>query len=126
MAGNNPTLYAFVKNVNTEVDVFGLDEKHISRQIKDVDAMNDINMHLGDGHTTNIHPGKGTIDNNRIFAQQPDGSWHAVRIGNHEMKNDIGKGFHYHLEKFDANGNFIGPDEQVYVTKSKARGCKSS
>ncbi|QSI05307.1 hypothetical protein DYQ05_10475 [Treponema pedis] len=24
LAGNNPTLYAFVKNVNTEVDVFGL------------------------------------------------------------------------------------------------------
>jgi len=26
LAGNNPTLYAFVKNLNTEVDVFGLDE----------------------------------------------------------------------------------------------------
>ena len=30
LAGNNPTLYAFVKDVNTEVDVFGLDysKKH--------------------------------------------------------------------------------------------------
>ena len=29
MAGDNPTLYAFVKNLNTEVDVFGLDENDI-------------------------------------------------------------------------------------------------
>ncbi|MEB3041589.1 RHS repeat domain-containing protein [Capnocytophaga gingivalis] len=28
LAGNNPTLYAFVKNLNTEVDVFGLDLHH--------------------------------------------------------------------------------------------------
>ena len=26
---------------------------------------------------------------------------------------DIGKGFHYHLEKFDENGVFIGLDEMV-------------
>lgn len=48
--------------------------------------MDDINKHLGNGYITNIHPRKGTIDNDRIFAKQPDGNWNTVRIGNHEMK----------------------------------------
>lgn len=51
------------------MDVFGLNKKHISRQIKDIDAMDDINKHLGNGYITNIHPRKGTIDNDRIFAK---------------------------------------------------------
>ena len=28
LAGNNPTLYAFVKKINTEVDIFGLSATH--------------------------------------------------------------------------------------------------
>ena len=35
------------------------------------------------------------------------------------MRKDIGKGFHYYLEKFDENGVFIGPDEMVNVIKTK-------
>lgn len=35
------------------------------------------------------------------------------------MRKDIGKRFHYHLEKIDENGVFIGPDEMVNVIKTK-------
>ena len=33
LAGNNPTLYAFVKNVNTEMDVLRLDENDIATKL---------------------------------------------------------------------------------------------
>ncbi|WP_080655638.1 RHS repeat-associated core domain-containing protein [Treponema denticola] len=33
LAGNNPTLYAFVENVNTEMDVLGLDENDIATKL---------------------------------------------------------------------------------------------
>ena len=112
-------VFAYVGDTNAWVDLLGLDSKHNHRNIKDVDAMDDIDKFLGNGEKTNIHPRKKTEDKDRIFAQQPDGTWHAVRIGDHEMRKDIGKGFHYHLEKFDENGVFIGPDEMVNVIKTK-------
>ena len=40
MAGNNPTLYAFVKNVNTEIDVFWL-SSCLDRHNQDVYALYD-------------------------------------------------------------------------------------
>ncbi len=112
-------VFAYVGDSNAWVDLLGLDSKHNHRNIKDVDAMDDIDKFLGNGEKTNIHPRKKTEDKDRLFAQQPDGTWHAVRIGDHEMRKDIGKGFHYHLEKFDENGVFIGPDEMVNVIKTK-------
>ncbi|WP_431731289.1 RHS repeat-associated core domain-containing protein [Treponema denticola] len=33
LAGDNPTLYAFVENVNTEMDVLGLDENDIATKL---------------------------------------------------------------------------------------------
>jgi rhs family protein (fragment) len=33
LAGNNPTLYAFVENVNTEMDVLRLDENDIATKL---------------------------------------------------------------------------------------------
>lgn len=42
LAGNNPTLYAFVKNLNAEVDVFGLDCSNNKRYTEDQQALVDL------------------------------------------------------------------------------------
>jgi RHS repeat-associated protein len=117
-------LKAYVKDTQVWIDPKGYAARHIPRTINDTDAIGDWDRHLGSGPITNIHPRTGLVDNDRIFAQQPDGSWHAVRMGDHEMRNP--NNLHYHLEEFDRNGQFIPPDEQVHVNRTKPKkknGC---
>ena len=78
-------------------------KKHTNIQnIKDKDALDDINKYLGKNQT-NINPLTGKVDNNRIFGKQHNGTWRSVRIGEHEMKSD--KNFHYHKEIVDLTTN---------------------
>jgi hypothetical protein len=95
--------------------------KHVRRNIKDVDAWDDIESFLGKGKQTDINPFTGKKDANRIFVRQSDGSVRGVRIGPHEMKKDVGRGFHYHLEQWDDAGNFMRPDQSVNVLKTRRR-----
>ncbi len=94
-------------------------KKHINRNVKDIDAYDDIQKHLGDGIETNVHPGRGTIEPDSIYVKQPDGTYKGVRIGNHEVKNPNNQ--HYHLESFDADGNFIGPDQSVKINTTRKK-----
>ncbi len=93
----------------------------VKRNIKDIDGYDDIEKFLGPGKQTDINPFTGQKDTNRIFVKQSDGTVNGVRIGAHEMKNDVGKGFHYHFEKWDSSGKFIKPDQSVHVLKTKTR-----
>jgi hypothetical protein len=43
------------------------------RNIKDIDAYDDIEKFLGDGIQTDINPSTGKKDLNRIFVKQKDG-----------------------------------------------------
>jgi RHS repeat-associated protein len=93
--------------------------KHLAprRSIKDVDAVNDWNRHLGDGKQSGINPHTGKPDPDRIFTTKPDGSSRAVRMGDHETRNP--KDQHYHLEKRDASGKLEEPDESVHVLPTR-------
>ncbi len=95
--------------------------KHIRQNIKDINAVDDINSHLGKGKQTDINLFTGKKDPNRIFVQQPDGTVRSVRMGAHEMKKDIGKGAHYHLEEWDKAGNLIRPDQSVNILRTNTR-----
>jgi hypothetical protein len=94
-------------------------KKHINRNVKDVDAMDDINSFLVNGKQTDINPFTGKKDPNRIFVIQEDGSVRAVRIGDHETRTPNNQ--HYHLEQWDSDGNFIKPDQSVKINNSKKR-----
>lgn len=100
-------------------DVSTAAKKHINRNVKDIDAYDDIQKHLGNGVETNIHPNRGTIEPDSIYVKQPDGTYKGVRIGNHEVKNPNNQ--HYHLESFDADGNFIGPDQSVKINTTRKK-----
>ena len=100
-------------------DVSTIAKKHINRNVKDIDAYDDIQKHLGNGTETNIHPNRGTIEPDSIYVKQPYGTYKGVRIGNHEVKNPNNQ--HYHLESFDADGNFIGPDQSVKINTTRKK-----
>ncbi len=95
--------------------------KHSYSNVKDIDAYNDIENFLGTGKQTDKNPFTGQKEANRIFVKQPEGTVKSVRIGAHEMKKDVGKGFHYHLETWDSSGKVIKPDQSVHVLKTKIR-----
>jgi hypothetical protein len=93
--------------------------KHSHRNVKDVDAMDDIENFLGTGERTDINPFTGKKDPDRIFVKQEDGSVRAVRIGDHETRSPNNQ--HYHLEQWDSQGNFIRPDQSVKINNTKKR-----
>ncbi|WP_353854927.1 T7SS effector LXG polymorphic toxin [Bacillus sp. Bos-x628] len=109
------------KNVVKRVEKTGkgTGKKHVPRNVKDIDAYGDIENFLGKGKQTDINPFTGKKDIDRIFVKQSDGTVRAVRIGDHEMRNP--NNFHYHLEQWDKNGNFIRPDQSVKVNNTKRK-----
>jgi RHS repeat-associated protein len=96
----------------------GNSPRHIRKNIKDIEAWDEIETFLGSGRSTDINPFTGLKDPNRIFVQQADGTWRSVRIGAHEMGKEIGSGFHYHLEEWRPSGTLVRPDQSVNVLKT--------
>jgi hypothetical protein len=115
--GLDPTNKEDVKSYINKAD-FKKDElrKHLHRNIKDTDAINDINKFLGSGLQTDINPFTGKKELDRIFSIQQDGSVRSVRIGNHETRNPNNQ--HYHLENWNEDGKFIKPDESVKINRT--------
>jgi RHS repeat-associated protein len=49
LAGNNPTLYGYVKDVNSWVDVFGLDcgeNRKIAKELSEPEVRSDLNKNI--------------------------------------------------------------------------------
>lgn len=91
--------------------------KHVLKNIKSTDDYDDITKFLGEGKQTNIHSRTGVVDLDRIIVKRKDGSFRGVRMGEHEMRDP--NNFHYHLETWDVNGNFIAPDQLVKVNNTR-------
>lgn len=123
LAGNNPTLYGYVFDNNTQIDLFGLNipnqgyhrEVYSPTQVKESDLFKEWDRFLGNGTQTNIHPRTGAVDPDRIVVKQADGTWRSIRFGSHEMKSVGTTKMHYHEEiwRYDPVKNEMNVDNTV-------------